>query len=80
MNRDMSTWNLKEHLLKMKQTHAHVSDLPNKPTIGDKIEQLGFQKVGPKSGQLGVTRCKSFVVLSGIGKCWSQHLLLHLGE
>jgi len=56
-------------LLKIRQIHAHVSDLPNKPAIGDKTEQLGFQKVGPESGQFGVTRCMSFVVLFGTWKC-----------
>jgi hypothetical protein len=34
----------------MKQTFAHLNDLPKKLAIGDKIEPLGSQKVLSKGG------------------------------
>jgi hypothetical protein len=68
---------MKEHLLKARQILVHVGDLPKKPTIGDKIKPLSFQRVGLESRQLGVIGFKSFVLLFGIGKCQSQHVLLH---
>jgi hypothetical protein len=57
-----------------------VHDPPKKPATRDKIEPLGFQKVGPKSEQLGVTGLGHLVVLSRMGKCQFQHVLLHLKE
>jgi hypothetical protein len=64
----------------MKQILAHVGDLLKKPTTRDKIQPLVFQKVGPKNEQLGVTWLKHLVVPFGLGKCRSQHVLLHLKE
>jgi hypothetical protein len=64
----------------MKQTLAHVGDLLKKPTTKDKIQPLVFQKMGPKSEQLGVTWLRHLVVPFGLGKCRSQHVLLHLKE
>jgi hypothetical protein len=64
----------------MKQILAHVGDLLKKPTTKDKIQPLVFQKVGPKNEQLGVTWLKHLVVPFGLGKCRSQHVLLHLKE
>jgi hypothetical protein len=60
---------LKECLLKAKKTLVYISDLPKKLATRDKIEPLGFQRVGPKNGQLGVTRLKYLIVPSGMGKC-----------
>jgi len=53
----------------MKQTHARVGNLPNKCATQDKIEPLGFQKVGPKSEQLRVTLLGHLIMPSRIGKC-----------
>jgi hypothetical protein len=53
----------------MKQTIAHAGNLPNKRAIGDKTEPLGFQKVGPKSEQLGVTWLRHLIKPSRMGKC-----------
>jgi hypothetical protein len=53
----------------MKQILVHVVDLLKKPPTRDKIEPLGFQKVGPKNGQLGVTWLRYLVVPFGMGKC-----------
>jgi hypothetical protein len=64
MSRDVFTWYLKEHLLKVRQIFARVSNLPKKPTTRGKIEPLDFQRVGPKSGQLGVTGFECLVVPS----------------
>ncbi len=65
----MFAWYPKEHLLKAKQIFIHVGDLPKMPIIGDKIKQLGFQKVGLENEQLGVTWLGHFVVPSRMGKC-----------
>jgi hypothetical protein len=62
----------------MKQTPTRVGDLTKKPTTRDKIELLNFQKVGPESGQLRVTWLEHLVLPFRMGKCWSQHVLLHL--
>jgi hypothetical protein len=56
-------------LLKMKQILVNVVALLKKPPTRDKIEPLGFQKVGPKNGQLGVTWLRYLVVPFGMGKC-----------
>jgi hypothetical protein len=69
---------LKEHLLKMKQTPARVGNLPKKPTTRDKIKPLSFQRVQHESGQLGVTWFEHFIMPSRMGKCYFQHMLLHL--
>jgi hypothetical protein len=53
----------------VKQIFARVVDLLKKPPTRDKIEPLGFQKVGLKNGQLGVTWLKYLVMPFGIGKC-----------
>jgi len=63
MNIDMFVWYLKEHLLEVRQTFAHVNNLQKKHTIGNKTKPLGFQMVRPKSKQLGVTRFEYLVVL-----------------
>jgi hypothetical protein len=68
---------LKEHLLEAKQTLIHVGNPPKKPIIRDKTELLGSQKVGPKSKQLGVKWLAYLVTPSEMGKCQSQHVLLH---
>ncbi len=39
----------------MKQTFACLCDLPKKLATKDKIEPLGFQRVGPKNEQPKVT-------------------------
>jgi hypothetical protein len=69
MSKNMFAWYPKEHLLKAKQTLVHVGDLPKKHVIRDKIEPLGFQKVGLESEQLEVTWFRHFVMLFGMGKC-----------
>jgi len=55
MNKDVFAQYLKACLLEVKQTLIHVDNLPNKFVIRDKIEPLGFQRVGLKNRQLGVT-------------------------
>jgi len=80
MNENMFTQYLKEHLLETMQIPAHVGDLPKKPIIGDKIEPLGFQRVGHESRQLGVTWLMYFVMSSKTRKYQSQHVLLHPKE
>lgn len=64
MNGDVLTWYPKERLLKVKQTPIHIDDLPKKLTTTNKIESLKSQKVGPKSGQLGITWLGHFVITS----------------
>jgi hypothetical protein len=64
----------------VKQTLAHVGNLPKKRVTRDKTKPLGSQKVGPESKQLGVIRFVHLVVSFGMGKCQSQHVLLHLEE
>jgi len=49
MNIDMFVWYLKEHLLEVRQTLAHVSNLQKKLVIGNKTKPLSFQMVGPKN-------------------------------
>jgi hypothetical protein len=78
MNKDVFMWYLKEHLLKGKQILVHVSNSLKKPTIGVKIEPLGFQKVEHKNRHIKVTWLIHFVMPSGSRKCQSQHVLLHL--
>jgi hypothetical protein len=68
----------KKRVLQTKHTLACVGDLTKKPTIEDKIELLGFQKVGFESKQPWVTWLRHIVLPFGMGKCWSQHVLLHL--
>ncbi len=53
----------------MRQTLACVDDSLKKLVIGDKIKPLGVQRVGPKSGQLGVTMLVHFIVQFGTRKC-----------
>jgi hypothetical protein len=55
--------------IKSEQILARVNNLPNKLATGDKIEPLGFQRVGLETKQLGVTWFGHLVVLSGMGKC-----------
>lgn len=50
------TWYLKKCLLGGKETFAYVGNLVKKFTIVNKMKPLGSQKMGLKSGQLGVTR------------------------
>jgi hypothetical protein len=69
MSKDVFTQYLKECLLEVKQTLAHISNLPKKPTTRDKIEPLGSQRVGLESEQHGVTWFKPLVVLFGTRKC-----------
>jgi hypothetical protein len=51
MNGNMFAWYLKEHLLKAKQTFAHVNDLPKKHATRDKTKPLSSQRVGPMNEQ-----------------------------
>ncbi len=60
---------LKEHMLEVCQTFACVSNLPKKPTIGNKIKPIGFQKVGPKIGQLVVIGFEGLIMRFGMRKC-----------
>ncbi len=69
MNRDVFTSYLKECLLEVKQTPFHVSDLPKKPAIRDKIEPLSFRRVGLENEQLGVMWFKYLIMLFGTKKC-----------
>jgi hypothetical protein len=69
MNGDMFVQYPKEHLLKRKQTFAHVSDLLNKFITGDKIKPLGSQRVGHESGHLRVTWLGHLIMPSRMGKC-----------
>jgi hypothetical protein len=78
MSENMLAQYLKEHLLKTKQNFVHVSDMPKKLATRDKTKPLGFQSVGPKSEQPKVIWLKHLLVFSRMGKCWSQHVLLHL--
>ncbi len=68
----------KEHILEKKQIPIHVSDLPKKPTIGDKIKPLGSQRVKPENVEPRVTWLGHLVMPFRMGKCQSQHVLLHL--
>jgi hypothetical protein len=77
MNEDIFTWYLKDHILETKQTPAHVNYPPKKLVTEDKIEPLGFQKVGFKNGQLGITRLNCLIMRFEMKKCQSQHVLLH---
>ncbi len=61
----------------MKQTPTCVNDPPKKPTTGDKIEPLNFQKVGFESGQPKVIELGCPIVRSITKKCQSQHVVLH---
>ncbi len=54
MNKDMYAQNLKEHLLKIRQIHAHASDLPNKPTIGIRLNNQAFKRWDQKVDNLGL--------------------------
>ncbi len=47
---------------------------------GDKTEPLSFQKVEPKSRQLGVTWFEHIVMPSRMEKCQFQPVLLHPKE
>jgi hypothetical protein len=78
MNEDVLTQYPKECLLEVKQTLVHVGDSLKKPTTRDKTKPVGFQRVGPKNEQLGVTWLGHLIVPSRMGKCQSQHVLLHL--
>jgi hypothetical protein len=64
----------------MKQTLAHVNNLPKKPTIRDKTEPLGFQRMGLESGQPKVIGFKYLILPSIMRKCQSQHVLVHPKE
>ncbi len=79
MSENMLAQYSKKHLLKTKQTLVHVSDPPKKLATRDKTKPLGFQRVGPESEQPRVIWLEHLLVLFRTGKCWSQHVLLHLG-
>jgi hypothetical protein len=66
-----------ERLLKVRKILTCVDDPQKKPITGDKIEPLGFQKVGLKSGELWVMWFGYFIAPSGTGKFLFQHVLLH---
>jgi hypothetical protein len=80
MNKNALMQYSKERLLEGKQTFVHVSDSLKKPTIGGKIEPLGFQRVGHESGHPRITWLGHLVVPSRMGKYQFQHVLLHLEE
>jgi len=56
-------------MLEACQTFACVGNLPKKPTIGNKTKPIGFQKVGPKIGQLVVIGFESLIMRFGMRKC-----------
>jgi len=62
MSGNMFTWYLKERLLRVSETFAHVDDSIKKLKIRDKTKPLSSQKVGPKNRQPGVTRFKYFIM------------------
>jgi hypothetical protein len=66
--------------IRRKIIFACVNDLRKKLAIRNKIEPLGFHRVGFENKQLGVTWFRHLVMLFGTRKCWSQHVLLHLEE
>jgi hypothetical protein len=78
MSGDMFAQYSKEHLLEIKQTLVHVNNPLKKLATKDKTKPLGFQKVGPESEQPKVIWLRHLLVLCRLGKCWSQHVLLHL--
>ncbi len=80
MSGDVFAQYSKEHLLKVKQTRICVSNLPRKPSTKDNIKPLGFQKVGLENGQPKATWLRHFIMSFGMGKCWFQHVQLHLEE
>jgi hypothetical protein len=51
------------------QICALVDEMLKKLATRDKIEPLGFQRVGLENGQLGVIGCGCFVVQYGMKKC-----------
>jgi hypothetical protein len=51
-----------ERLLEVKQISTCVDDSPKKPTIENKTQLLGSQRVGPESEQLGATGLGYLVV------------------
>lgn len=53
----------------MRQNPTLVSDPPRKPITRDKTKPLSSQKVGPESGQLGVTWLKCLVMQYEMKKC-----------
>jgi hypothetical protein len=71
MIRDVFTRYLKECLLEVKQILANVSNLRRSLQLAtrDKIEPLGFQRLGLESKQPGVTWFRHLVVLFGTKKC-----------
>ncbi len=62
----------------MRQTLAHVGNLPKKLVTRDKTKLLGSQRVGLESGQFKVIGFVHLIVPFGTRKCQSQHVLLHL--
>jgi hypothetical protein len=68
---------MKECLLKRHQTLVRVNDPPKQLAIGGKIEPLGSQRVGHENQHPRVTWLGHLVVPSGMGKCQTQHVLLH---
>jgi len=56
-------------MLEACQTFAHVDNLPKKLTIGNKTKPIGFQKVGPKIGQLVVIGFEGLIMRFGMRKC-----------
>jgi hypothetical protein len=80
MNRDVLAQYFFKCLLEAKQTHVRVGNPPKKPATSDKTKPLSFQKVGHENKQLEVTWFGHLVMPFGMGKCQSQHVLLHLEE
>jgi hypothetical protein len=78
MSGDVLAQYQKERLLELKQIVARVSYLSKKFATRNKTKPLGSQRVGFESKQIGVIWFKHLVLLSGMRKCWSQHVLLHL--
>jgi hypothetical protein len=70
----------KECLLETNQTPTRVGDSPKKLAIGDKTKPLGFQRVGPDSGQPSVTWLGHLILPFRTWKCQFQNVLLYPKE
>jgi len=69
MNKNMFTSYLNKCLLIVKQIPAHVGNPSKKFVTRDKTKPLSFQRVGPKSEQLDVTKSMYLIVPSRMKKC-----------
>jgi hypothetical protein len=76
--KDMLIWCPREHILEVWQASAYVGN-PSKRPINEytNIPQ-NFQRKGLDNWQLGVIKFRYFVTPTKRGKCWFQHVLLHI--